>query len=77
MGVAYAHANGELEDRKLPLLYCQTRDLSLGSTNYADIALEQYRRDKKLYDKDLWQAYPHDAVAEVLLQGLIRVFPCK
>jgi len=46
-GRAYLLANTRLRIRGLPQLYCPP-DFPLNGSNYADIAIEQYERDKSI-----------------------------
>lgn len=77
-GRAFLHGNIQLKLRKLPEFYCQPGQLVLNESNYADIALEQYERDKSLYIRDQWaQDYGMETLVGSLFHGLVRTFPCK
>lgn len=77
-GRAFVQANVALKVRNLPMFYCQPMQLTLNESNYADIALEQYERDKPIFNEDpFYQKYPVDALVYALFQGLQRTFPCK
>lgn len=77
-GRAFVHANTHQKLRKLPELYCPPGHLVLNESNYADIALEQYERDKSIWLGDqLAQDFGMEILVSSLLSGLIRIFPCR
>lgn len=67
----YGWANSHLEFEKRPLMFCQPQNLALSYHNYIDII------DKELktvnYSKN---SYNMLYIENILLDGLIRTFPC-
>jgi len=77
-GRGFLAANTKLQLRKQPQLYCPP-NFPLNGSNYADIAIQQYERDKSMgvNASPFAQEYPFDALVAALLDGLQRTFPCK
>ena len=74
-GVAFAHANGELNARGAALLYCQPLKLGLTGLNYADIALAEFERHRSFYQG--YKDSSTEAMVHAPLNGLVATFPCK
>jgi hypothetical protein len=61
MGVGYSWANTMLNQRGLPLLYCQPGKLALGADNYADILQREITNRSSIK--------PDDPIEALLLFG--------
>jgi hypothetical protein len=69
---AFLAANGELANKKQPLLYCVPTTLVLQNDNYIAIIEEQLAKMKSQMTEAMWDA----PIEFLLLAGLEETFPC-
>jgi hypothetical protein len=73
MGAGFTWANGRLNARGMPKLFCTPRSLSLNANNYIDILDKQISRMSQKETPGLDDL----PIGFVLLLGLEETFPCK
>lgn len=71
VGIGISWANSALAARNQPLLYCQPSNLALGADNYLDILARQMKEAEMTKKTTL-----DTPLESVLLEGLMRIFPC-
>lgn len=67
LGIGYSWANAQLYALKRPMLYCQPGKLALETNNYV----------RFLEDGIIEQKSTNGIIEAILLDQLIKVFPCK
>jgi len=74
--IALDWANSQLTSKGQSALYCTPNELTLNARNYANIALNEFKRHWERYEQPLLEAFPKDVVVDALAYGLARTFPC-
>lgn len=70
IGAGYEYMNLYLVANKMPPIFCVPDNLTLKEDNYVDIL-------EKAIEQNHEQTSPNVKIELILLQGLIKTFPCK
>ena len=77
-GRGFGWVNEHLKQTKTQPLYCPPGQLALVGKNFADITVQEYKRNAVVYDQIAGPDFsPYDIAVFILLQGLRQTFPCK
>jgi hypothetical protein len=75
---AYSIVNGELEEDKKPLLYCQPENLGLSALNLRQLVHNELKEARTAVSESDWEVYSQVMnIAFVSLRALQKTFPCK